>query len=176
MYTYWCRRQQQQKQSRILDWVSIRFDSIRFDSNRLNGRTSYATHNNEDLQTKQFAAMAAGGGNLESKNKVLQNADCRLSTLKKGDAVLFDARVLHCGNANDVEKGSTRVLFNFSFRNPEIQGNLGYPGSIRPGYCGAMALQDVTTRVDAYNKDKNENNENNNAAEPFAEYGDGLLR
>ena len=115
-------------------------------------------------------------GNLESKNKVLQNADCRLSTLRKGDAVLFDARVLHCGNANDLEQGSTRVLFNFSFRNPEIEGNLGYPGSIRPGYCGAMTLQDVTTRVDAYYQNDNNSNNNNNNAEPFAEYGDGLLR
>ena len=101
------------------------------------------------------------------KDEQLKKADWRLSTLKKGDAVMFDARILHCGNANDPLKGSTRVMLNFSFRNPEITGNLGYPGSIRPGYCEAINLATIGEALAAYN---------NGDKEPFAKYGDGLSR
>jgi len=101
------------------------------------------------------------------KDEQLVTANTRLATLKKGDAVLFDARILHCGNANDFEKGADRALFNFSFRNPEFTGNLGYAGSIRPGYTRAMTLQDMSECLAAYDDgDKN----------PFAKYGDGLSR
>jgi len=101
------------------------------------------------------------------KDEQLSRADSRIATLKKGDAVLFDARILHCGNANDAEKGSNRVLFNFSFRNPKVQSNLGYAGSIRPGYCGAISLDGIHNALIAYdNGDKN----------PFEHYGDGLSK
>ena len=100
------------------------------------------------------------------KDEQLSTADCRLSTLKKGDAVLFDARVLHCGNANDLQNGSTRALFNFSFRNPKITGDLGYKGSIRPGYTRAMTLGDISDALIAYG--------NGSDKEPFAKYGNGL--
>eukprot|EP00957_Ditylum_brightwellii_P148476 11304398-Ditylum_brightwellii.AAC.1 len=101
------------------------------------------------------------------KDKQLTTADSRLATLNKGDAVLFDARILHCGNANDMEKGSDRALFNFSFRNPKVKDNLGYAGSIRPGYAGAMNLRDISEALIAYGEgDKN----------PFAKYGDGIFR
>jgi hypothetical protein len=99
------------------------------------------------------------------KDEQLSTADCRLATLKKGDAVLFDARILHCGNGNDPVKGKTRALFNFSFRNPQVTGNLGYDGSIRPGYCQAMTLGDVSDALVSY---KNGN------LNPFAKYGSGL--
>jgi ectoine hydroxylase-related dioxygenase (phytanoyl-CoA dioxygenase family) len=105
--------------------------------------------------------------NVAKKDEQLSGADCRLSTLKKGDAVLFDARILHCGNANHPVDGSTRALFNFSFRNPKVTGDLGYPGSIRPGYNGAMNLGDLSDALALY--------ENGNK-EPFAIYGDGLNR
>ena len=105
--------------------------------------------------------------NHDKKDDQLSGANCRLSTLKKGDAVLFDARILHCGNANDPVNGATRALFNFSFRNPKVTGDLGYPGSIRPGYNGAMNLGDLSHALLSYgNGDK----------EPFAIYGDGLTR
>jgi len=102
----------------------------------------------------------------EVRDEQLSTADCRISTLKKGDAVLFDARILHCGNANDLENGSNRALFNFSFRNPKISGDLGYKGSIRPGYAQAMSLGDISDALGAYvdGRDK----------DPFAKYGDGL--
>lgn len=103
----------------------------------------------------------------EQKDEQLTKADCKLSTLKKGDAVSFDARVLHCGNANDPVRGKTRALFNFSFRNPQVTGNLGYDGSIRPGYCQAMTLGDVSDALDSYAKGD---------PDPFAKYGSGLLQ
>lgn len=105
---------------------------------------------------------------LSQKDEQLSKADCRLSTLRKGDAVLFDARILHCGNANDLENGSTRALFNFSFRNPKIMGDLGYKGSIRPGYTQAMNLGDISDALKAYGDGSDK--------DPFAKYGDGLPR
>ncbi|KAL3798789.1 hypothetical protein ACHAW5_009695 [Stephanodiscus triporus] len=86
-------------------------------------------------------------GDMERKDEQLSRAECRVGTLKKGDAVLFDARTLHCGNANDER---TRVLFNFSFRNPQVGGSLGYKGSIRPGYEGAMSLRGMADALAAY--------------------------
>lgn len=97
-------------------------------------------------------------GDMERKDAQLSNADCRMSTLRKGDAVLFDARTLHCGNANEEQ---TRVLFNFSFRNPQVGGSLGYKGSIRPGYEGAMSLRGMADALVAY-----ESGDEN----PFAKY------
>lgn len=102
----------------------------------------------------------------EVRDEQLSTADCRVSTLKKGDAVLFDARILHCGNANDLENGSTRALFNFSFRNPKVTGDLGYKGSIRPGYTHAMTLGDISDALIAYGDGSDKDS--------FAKYGDGL--
>jgi ectoine hydroxylase-related dioxygenase (phytanoyl-CoA dioxygenase family) len=106
-------------------------------------------------------------GDQSQKDNQLLKADCRLCTLKKGDAVMFDARTLHCGNANDAEEGRTRALFNFSFRNPEVQGSLGYKGSIRPGYEGALSLGDVSDALAAYGSGD---------GNPFAKYGNGIPR
>jgi hypothetical protein len=54
---------------------------------------------------------------------------------------------MHCGNSNEE---ATRVLFNYSFRNPQVVGNLGYKGSIRPGYEEAMTLNDLANALEAY--------------------------
>ena len=99
------------------------------------------------------------------KDAQLASVDCRLSTLKKGDAILFDARILHCGNANDPVLGKTRALFNFSFRNPSVTGNLGYDGSIRPAYCQAMTLRDVSDALVVYE---------NGDPDPFSKFGSGI--
>lgn len=101
------------------------------------------------------------------KDQQLVTANSRLATLKKGDAVLFDARILHCGNANDAEKGSDRALFNLSFRNPKVKGSLGYAGSIRPGYTGAMTLRDMSETLASYSEGN---------IDAFAKYGDGIFR
>jgi hypothetical protein len=102
---------------------------------------------------------------LSRRDEQLSHAACKIATLKKGDAVLFDARVLHCGTANELVGGSTRAIFNFSFRNPKVVGNLGYPGSMRPAYSGEMNLGDVSDALLAYE---------NGEKDPFAKYGDGL--
>ena len=101
-----------------------------------------------------------------TKDNLLLNSDGRLAVLKKGDAVVFDARVLHCGNANDEFQGETRALLNFSFRSPKETGGLGYDGSMRPGYVGAMNLGDVTEALRNYGEGD---------ADPFSKYGDGLI-
>jgi ectoine hydroxylase-related dioxygenase (phytanoyl-CoA dioxygenase family) len=103
--------------------------------------------------------------NSDQKDEQLMKADCRLATLKKGDCVLFDARTLHAGNANDPEKGQTRALFNFSFRNGQVTGNLGYDGSIMPGYVKAISLSDISEALEAYKY---------GAMDPFAKFGNGL--
>eukprot|EP00804_Cyclotella_cryptica_P000788 CCRYP_001049-RA/>CCRYP_001049-RA protein AED:0.05 eAED:0.05 QI:0/0/0.5/1/0/0/2/284/426 len=103
-------------------------------------------------------------GDVAQKDEVIKNANGRLSTLKRGDCVLFDARTLHCGNAN--ESTETRALFNFSFRNPRVTGDLGYKGSMRPGYEKAMTLKDVHEALNAYE---------GGDGEPFARYGNDYL-
>ncbi|KAL3906464.1 MAG: hypothetical protein SGARI_003997, partial [Bacillariaceae sp.] len=111
------------------------------------------------------AIQVFDGGDMESKDEQLRLANCRLATLKKGDVVLFDARILHCGGANDIETGGTRVMLNFSFRNSKVQGDIGYKGSIMPGYAGAMTLGDVSDALDRYKGGE---------LDPFAAYGNGL--
>jgi ectoine hydroxylase-related dioxygenase (phytanoyl-CoA dioxygenase family) len=99
------------------------------------------------------------------KDAQLSAADCRISCLKQGDAVVFDARILHCGNAN-ASADSARALFNFSFRNPLVVGSLGYEGSIRPGYVQQMCLSDLEDALTAYKLGNRD---------PFRQYGSGLL-
>jgi len=101
----------------------------------------------------------------QMKDELLANAKSRLALLKKGDAVLFDARILHCGNANEEEGGSTRAMFNFSFRNPKESGSLGYCGSMRPGYVGKISLGDVGAALEQHEK---------GLSSPFSKLGDGL--
>ena len=122
------------------------------------GPTSFLLKTHTAKENRKFNDYA-------QKDDQLVNADCRLSTLKKGDAVLFDARILHCGNANDAKKGQTRALFNFSFRNPEVVADLGYAGSIRPGYVRAMNLGDLAATLKAYE---------DGDGQAFDKYGDGL--
>lgn len=101
----------------------------------------------------------------QTKDEQLANAKSRSALLNKGDAVLFDARILHCGNANEEDGGSTRAMFNFSFRNPKESGSLGYCGSMRPGYVDKISLGDVGDALLEHD---------NGLSTPFAKYGDGL--
>jgi hypothetical protein len=104
-------------------------------------------------------------GDAMQKDQVLAQAKAKLSTLKRGDCVLFDARTLHCGNAN--ESGETRALFNFSFRNPKVTGDLGYKGSMRPGYERVMKLKDVHEALVNYQGGE---------LDPFLRYGNGMRK
>ena len=98
------------------------------------------------------------------RDELLRTSKCAVSTLKKGDAVVFDARLLHCGNAN--LSNSTRVLFNFSFRNPKVTGFLGYKGSMRPDYVKKMSFADVAACLEEYS---------HGTPDPYTRYGDGLV-
>lgn len=120
------------------------------------GPTSFLIGTHRKEETDRFLDPS-------QKDEVISSSDCRLSLLKKGDAVVFDARILHCGNAN---VGNPRALFNFSFRNPKVTGDLGYDGSMRPGYCQQMNLKDVADALLLYEKGD---------TDPFARYGTGLL-
>ncbi len=131
------------------------------DVNENMGPTTFLLRTHTKKQNEMF-------NDPSQKDEQLQKANSRIATLHKGDAVLFDARILHCGNANDLETGSTRALFNFSFRNPKVSNSLGYEGSIRPGYCGAMNLGDISEILLEYEGGKNK--------DPFAKYLDGLPR
>jgi hypothetical protein len=87
------------------------------------------------------------------------------SCLETGDLVVFDARVLHCGTAN--RSDTDRALFNFSFKSPLVVGDLGYKGSMRPGYTRQeIKLGDVLAAIDQKKKSSTDL--------PFALYGDGL--
>lgn len=124
------------------------------------GPTTFLLRTHTQKENAKF-----NSGDKEVKDEQLMKAKCRLATLKKGDAVLFDARILHCGNENDIDNGSTRALFNFSFRNSKVKGDLGYAGSIRPGYVQAMNLGDISDALDEYQ---------NGNEDPFAKYSDGI--
>jgi hypothetical protein len=91
--------------------------------------------------------------------------------LKKGDAIIFDSRLIHLGGAN-LSPCTDRVLFCATFRNPEVPRNFtpalalasswytlinalvsssffiakqvaatGNPASIRPMYANELTLQ-----------------------------------
>jgi len=93
-----------------------------------------------------------------------QDAACRLATMKKGDAIVFDARILWSPNAND---GSTYTMLNIGFRNPKIQSDMGYVGSLRPGYRGALSFGDLKGSLAAYD---------NGDGDAFMKYGDGIRK
>lgn len=97
------------------------------------------------------------------------------TTMKAGDLIVFDARTMHCGNANtgSDDEAPDRALFNFSFRNPKVTGNLGYKGSMRPRYTShGISLGDVLNIVDGRVKDAKYGEP---STPPFAKYGDGLV-
>lgn len=96
-----------------------------------------------------------------------QNVDAsagKTSTLKKGDAIIYDARTLLSHSSN---KASTSFLLNISFRNPKVEGQLGHTGSLRPGYSESMNLGDLTRALTAYK---------NGDGDAFEKYGDGIKK
>ncbi len=93
-----------------------------------------------------------------------QTAACRLATMSKGDAILFDARILTTPNTNE---GSTYTMLNIGFRNPKIQSDIGFVGSLRPGYRGALNLGDLKGSLLAYD---------NGDGDAFKKYGDGIRK
>lgn len=76
------------------------------------------------------------------KDKLLEQAETRLSTLGAGDASVFDSRTLHCGTQNNDPLGRSRYIFYVSFQNPNIQ-DPGNPPSIRPCYSNLLTLASI---------------------------------
>ena len=78
------------------------------------------------LQTRTQRATSALAGEAPScgatdatmgpRERLLRSAPRHLATLRRGDAVMFDTRCLHCGGAN--ESSRRRVLLYVSFRLP----------------------------------------------------------
>lgn len=108
----------------------------------------------------QEEPLPVGDDNLDP---VLQKADVVISTMKAGDVVVFDARILHCGNANSSDQ--TRALFNFSFRQPD-SGPLGYQGSIRKAYENKITVGELLEVADGLWGDRTFE----------GEYGNGLVK
>lgn len=100
---------------------------------------------------------------ISQRDAFLGKSKSVVATLMAGDAVVFDARILHCGNANE---GATRALFNFSFRNGAVTGDLGYKGSIRPGYENLLTLDSIGALLAEFSAGRNK--------DPFLALGDGL--
>jgi len=109
-----------------------------------------------------YSSQNAKFHNPMKKEQQLSNAKCCLSILNKGEAVLFYARALHCGNANDLTKGSTQALLNFSFGNPENYRRFGICV-----YYVKMTLEDVADALLASGVGE--------SIDPFLWYGDGLV-
>ena len=69
----------------------------------------------------------------------LRGALPRVALLSKGDVLLFDSRLLHCGGAN---REGRRALFYFSLKARRETRGIG-PGTLLGGLRGACALDAV---------------------------------
>jgi ectoine hydroxylase-related dioxygenase (phytanoyl-CoA dioxygenase family) len=122
------------------------------------------------LGTNTEEARNAYDDDISVMDSLISNCEIRETTMAMGDLVVFDARTMHCGNANVGSDGTSpdRALFNFSFQNPSVTGSLGYKGSMRPHYTSqGINLGDVLNIVDG---------KSNSETAPFAQYGNGLVR
>lgn len=70
------------------------------------------THTERD----RAAQWGADPADDEDVAEVLADSACRIPLPRRGDAVLFDARTLHCGSAHTRKHGPRRILFYCSFR------------------------------------------------------------
>lgn len=117
------------------------------------------------------------------RDELLQTSRNVLALLKTGDASLFDSRTLHCGGANDVEQGATRVLMYLSFRNPRATEPIGNVGSIMPD-IERMTLRELRTKLAegrVRSSDEDEDDRALSFVDPFdghqaAEQGDALAQ
>lgn len=110
------------------------------------------------------------------RDDLLRNSHSVVALLQCGDASLFDSRTLHCGGANDIEEGATRVLVYMSFRNPRATEQIGNVGSLMPD-IKQMTLSELRTKLIAAEKSR----EDVDVVDPFddeqaAEQGDALTQ
>ena len=83
------------------------------------GPTVWLPHTHTADAHAAFNAPPASG----AKRALLASSPRQLGVVGRGDAVLFDSRLLHCGTAN--ESDARRVIFYFSFRAAAAQVPLG---------------------------------------------------
>lgn len=104
---------------------------------------------------EQFKDTSVGFDGGESKKDALIRAQpAVLGTLTKGSCAIYDSRVLHCGTANRSVDGTSRALFYFSFKNPEVVYP-GNPASIRPELASAnISLGDLMDDLQLFSKGK----------------------
>lgn len=81
-------------------------------------------------RTHTAAAHAAFDASTAARDALLGETPARVALLRAGDCALFDSRTLHCGGAN-TERGDTRAIFYFSFRNARATAPVGNVGSMR---------------------------------------------
>jgi len=130
---------------------------------------------------------------IPRRDDLLRTSHSVVALLQSGDASLFDSRILHCGGANDREKGATRVLLYMSFRNPRATEPIGNVGSMMPD-IEKMTINELRTKLIAGEKSRgdaissNEYNDNDNdsgisfvVVDPFddeyaAKQGDALAQ
>jgi len=123
---------------------------------------------------------------ITRRDGLLRNSHSVVALLQSGDASLFDSRTLHCGGANDIEEGATRVLVYMSFRNPRATEPIGNVGSLMPG-IEQMTLSELRTKLIEAKMSRGDvdvsSNEDNDISfvDPFddeqaAEQGDALAQ
>jgi len=74
------------------------------------GPTVFLTGTNTEEAHEQF------NGPDKGKREFLQTCSYKSSLLKKGDCAIFEARLLHCGSANNSDK--RRIMFYITFQDP----------------------------------------------------------
>ena len=67
----------------------------------------------------------------EERVSFLERSVARVATLRKGDLLLFDSRVLHCGGSNLAESGGRRRIFYFSLKRARRATGKSGPGTLR---------------------------------------------
>ena len=103
---------------------------------------------------EQFQDTFASEGAESRKDALIRKQPAVLGTLPKGCCGIFDSRLLHCGTANRSVDGTSRALFYFSFKNPEV-GYPGNPASIRAELGNAnVSLGDLVKDLQMFSKGK----------------------
>ncbi|KAL3802773.1 hypothetical protein HJC23_007550 [Cyclotella cryptica] len=111
------------------------------------------THCKEAHEEFKDTSLGSDGGESK-KDALIRTQPAVLGTLTKGSCAIYDSRVLHCGTANRSVNGTSRALFYFSFKNPEVLYP-GNPPSIREELAAAkVSLGDLIEDLQLLSKGK----------------------
>ena len=90
-------------------------------------------------------AHAAGVAGPEGVNRAfLATADARAALLRRGEAVVYDRRLLHAGGRNASAVGEARVLFYVTFARVDTEdADLWNAYSLRSEYRQTMWLEQL---------------------------------